>query len=133
MPHFRSGAADYQTYLQRAEQMCEEVVDISLPQYGEEEIQYEGDGQKGYWVALNRRDNDGGRFENTTEVHTATSWKFALWKCTEAYLKRWTLGWYRWNPQDYEILSRSLCYVLRHVGCTHGQFFGLRQWRLVSL
>ena len=74
---------------------------------------------------MNRRDNDGGPFEDTTlEVHTATSWKFALWTFTEAYLKRWTSGWHRWNPQDYEILSRSLCYVLRHVGCTHGQFLG---------
>jgi hypothetical protein len=75
MPHFRSGAADYQTYLQRAEQKCEEVVDSGLPQYGEEEIQYEGDGRKGYWVAFNRRDNEGGRYVNTIlEVHTVTSW-----------------------------------------------------------
>ena len=95
MPHFRSGAADYQTYLRRAEQKYEEVVDIGLPQYGEEEIQYEGDGQKEYWVALNRRDNEGGRYVNTIlEVHTVTSWKVALWKFTD-YLRRWTSGWNR--------------------------------------
>ena len=41
-----------------------EVMDLGLPQLGEEEIKYEGDGQTGHWVELNRRDHEGGRFES---------------------------------------------------------------------
>ena len=70
-----------------------EIIDVGLPQTEDEEIRYEGEGQIGYWVALNGRDDEGGRYENTIlEVHTATSWKFSLWKFTEVYLKAWSSG-----------------------------------------
>ena len=43
LPHFQNGAADYQTYLQRAVQMGGEIMDVSLPQTEDEEIRYEGE------------------------------------------------------------------------------------------
>jgi hypothetical protein len=122
--HFKNGAADYKTYLQRAVQMGGEIMDLGLPQTGDEEIRYEGDGRAGYWVALNGSDENGGRYERTClEVHTATNWKFALWRFMESHLKCWASGWHRWTPYDYKSLSFSLCYALRHVGCTHDQFW----------
>ena len=43
-PHFRSDAADYQTYTRRAKQMSEHMVCTGLPHHGEEVIKYNGDG-----------------------------------------------------------------------------------------
>jgi hypothetical protein len=124
-PYFQVGAADYRTYLRRAEQMSEDVVDSGLPQLEDEEIKYEGEGQRGFWVALNSSDDDGERTQNTRlEGHTVTNWSVASWTFTVSYLRHKDKGRPGWDPRDYEKLSYSICHVLRHVGCTSGQSLG---------
>ena len=79
VPHFKSGAVDYKTYLERGMQLGGEITDQGLPQTEEEEVRYEGEGRRGYWVALNEADEHTGRKGYTSlEVHTVTNWSLAV-------------------------------------------------------
>ena len=61
VPHFKSGSVDYKTYLERAMQMGGEITDQGLPQTEKDEVHHEGEGRRGYWVALNETDDHTGR------------------------------------------------------------------------
>jgi hypothetical protein len=117
---YHVGADTYKEYLDRAKEMSDDIVDNGIPQLGEDEECYLGEGDEGHWVPLNP-----GRTEGTVlECCSVTACNASLWKFQDPPFNY--MSWYAGDITRRHLSKLSYCLSrgCRHYGCTFGTMLG---------